>query len=256
VKIGAALGRWRLELTIAALVLCLAAEVGFFEVRAHAAHAEGPQSELARLSERLDRQPHECIPLGWYPAGKPSRGYYPDYNADVARHTGPFQAGWVAVIPPDDHRAQAADVKSVLDELARIGLLRSRIFSDGTHYNLTHEGWHYYYDRDDLGDNVEEWPFLCFSRMHTTSIAWSGPPVQERWSVSRRVRFTWSSQVDAPWITPFLKAHAIALPPVSNPVVVEARQYAGRQWQLADMKFEFGLVEDRSAWTARHEAAK
>jgi hypothetical protein len=92
--------------------------------------------------------------------------------------------------------------------------------------------------------------------MRTTSIAWSGPPVQERWSVSRRVRFTWSSQVDAPWITPFLKAHAIALPPVSNPVVVEARQYAGRQWQLADMKFEFGLVEDRSAWTARHEAAK
>ncbi len=160
----------------------------------------GRSRDLARISERLDRQPHECIPLGWYPAGQPSRGYYPDYTADVARQTGPFQAGWVAVIPPDEHRAQAADVKSVLDELARLGLLVRRTLPDGMHYNLTHEGWHYYYDRDDLGDNVEEWPFLCFSRLHTTSIAWSSAPVQERWSVSRRVRFTWTSRIDAPWV--------------------------------------------------------
>jgi len=121
---------------------------------------------------------------------------------------------------------------------------------DGTHYSLTRMGWRYYYERNDLGNNVEGWPFLCFSHLHTTSIAWSGPSVQERpWSVSRRVRFTWASQPDAPWITPFLKAHAVALPPVSNPAEAQARRYGSGKWKLANLNFEFGLVEDRSAWS-------
>jgi hypothetical protein len=114
---GAGLRRWGLEGTIALLALVLAAKVWLFEARAHAAQHAEPQSVLAQLSERLDRQPHECVPLGWYPAGRPSRGYYPDYNADVAQRTGAFQSGWVAVVRPDVRHAQAADVKSVLDEL-------------------------------------------------------------------------------------------------------------------------------------------
>ncbi len=256
---GAGLRRWWIEGTIVLLVLCLAAKVWFFEARARASqHVEMTQSELSRLSERLDRQPHECIPLGWYPAGRPSRGYYPDYNADVAQRTGPFQSGWVAVMRPDVQHGQAADVKSVLDELARIGLVERRTLPDGMHYTLTHEGTHYLYERNDLGNNVEGWPFLCFSHLRTTSIAWSGPSIRDAdgWSVSRRVRYSWTSQPDAPWVTPFLKAHAVELPPVSNPAQAEARRYVGRQWQLARLNFEFGLVEQRSAWTARREPVK
>jgi hypothetical protein len=249
---GAGLRTWWLEGTIALLVLVLVAKVWYSEARARVAHQAQPQSVLAQLSERLDRQPHECIPLGWYPAGRPSRGYYPDYDADVARRTGPFQSGWVAVMRADDKHRQAADVKSVLDELARIGLLERRPLPDGMHYTLTHEGRRYVYERNDLGNNVEAWPFLCFSHLHTTSIAWSGPPVRDAdgWSDSRRVRFSWTSKLDAPWVTPFLKAHAVELPPVSNPAQAEARRYAGRPWRLARMNFEFGLVEHRSAWTA------
>ncbi len=255
---GAVLRRWGLEGTIVLLVLVLIAKVWFFEVRARASQHAEPQSVLAQLSERLDRQPHECIPLGWYPAGRPSRGYYPDYNADVARRTGPFQSGWVAVVRADVQYAQAADVKSILDELARIGLVERWTLPDGMHYTLTHEGARYLYERNDLGNNVEGWPFLCFSHLRTTRIAWSGPSVRDAggWSLSRRVRFSWTSQLDAPWVTPFLKAHAVELPPVSNPAQAEARQYVGRPWRLARVNFEFGLVEHRSAWTARREAAK
>jgi hypothetical protein len=233
-------------------VLVLVAKVWYFEARARVAHQAQPQSVLAQLSQRLDRQPHECIPLGWYPAGRPSRGYYPDYDADVARRTGPFQSGWVAVTRAGVQHGQAADVKSVLDELARVGLVERRALPDGMHYTLTHEGRRYVYERNDLGNNVEVWPFLCFSHLHTTSIAWSGPAVRDAdgWSDSRRVRFSWTSKLDAPWVTPFLRAHAIELPPIGNPAKAEARRYAGRPWRLARMNFEFGLIEHRSAWTA------
>jgi hypothetical protein len=255
---GADLRRWKLDGTIVLLALCLAAEVCISEVRAHVRQkAERPRSELSQLSERLDRQPHECIPLGWYPAGPQSGGFYPDYNADVADRTGVLQSGWVAVVRPDAPQAQAAAVKSVLDELARLGLLELRTLSDGIHYTLTHDGWRYYYERNDLGNNVERWPYLCFSRLHTTQIAWSGPPVQEAGRyVSRRVRFTWTSRLDAPWLTPLLRAHAVELAPVSNPAEAEARRYVGEPWHVAGVDFELGLVEHRSAWTTRREAPK
>lgn len=249
---GSDLRTWWLEGTIALLVLVLATKVWFFETRSHAREAEEPRSVLAQLSERLNRQPHECVPLGWYPAGRPSRGYYPDYNADVAQRTGPFQSGWVAVVRANVQQGEAADVKSVLDEVARVGLVERRTLPDGLHYTLTPEGRRYLYERNDLGNNVEGWPFLCFSRLHATGIAWSGPAVRDPdgWSDSRRVRFNWTSQADAPWITPYLRAHAVELPPVSNPAQAEARRYAGRPWRLARLNFEFGLVEHRSAWTA------
>jgi hypothetical protein len=257
-RVGGAvdLRRWWLEGTIALLVLCLAAKIAWFEARARAQQAEPPQSVLAQLSERLDRQPHECIPLGWYPAGRPSRGYYPDYNADIAQRTGPFQSGWVAVVPADVGHGEAADVKSVLDELARVGLVERRTLPDGMHYTLTPDGRPYLYERNDLGNNVEDWPFLCFSHLRTTGLAWSGPAVRDAdgWSDSRRVRFKWTSEVNAPWVTPFLRAHAVALPPVSNPAQAEARRYIGRPWRLARVNFEFGLVENRAAWTARASA--
>ena len=249
---GAGSRRWWLEGAIALLVLVLAAKIWYFETRARAAQHAEPRSVLAQLSERLDRQPHECVPLGWYPAGRPARGYYPEFNADVAQRTGPFQSGWVAVMRADAHHPQAADVKGVLDEFARVGLLERRTLPDGMHYTLTSEGRRYLYERNELGNNVEAWPFLCFSHLHATSIAWSGPAVRDAdgWSDSRHVRFSWTSHVDAPWITPFLKAHAVELPPVSNPADATARRYNGRPWRLARMNFEFGLVEHRSAWTA------
>ena len=249
---GAGLGRWWLEGAIALLAVVLAAKVWYFEARAHAAKHAEPRSILAQLAERLDRLPHECIPLGWYPAGLPSRGYYPDYNADVAQRTGPFQSGWVAVVRADVRHGQAADVKSVLDEFARIGLVERRTLPDGTHYTLTNEGRRSLYERNDLGNNVEGWPFLCFSHLHATSVAWSGPSVRDAdgWSDLRRVRFSWTSQIDAPWVTPFLKAHAVELPPIANPAQAEARRYVGGPWRLARLNFEFGLVENRSAWMA------
>ena len=248
------LGQWRIEGAIALLALCLVAEIWLFNARAHdLQRAESRRSDLGKLSDRLDRQPHECIPLGWYPAGKPARGYYPDYNADVSQRTGVFQSGWTAVVRPGGHQTEVVDVENVLDELARVGLLERKALPDGVHYTLTDAGWDSYYERNDLGNNVEEWPFVCFSHLHTTRIAWSGPPAQEKgqYYVSRRVRFSWTSQVDAPWLTPFLKAHAVELPPVSNPADVEARRYvSSARWQLNGLDFEFGLVEHRSAWMA------
>jgi hypothetical protein len=237
----------------ALLGLCIALDLILAVVRAHTL-APSPPPVLRQFASTLDEQYHECVPLGWFPDSRPWRGYFPGFNADVAAKGVALEALWVGLVPArtlDD--PQAVAVKAVLDEFTRLGLLVRHELPGGVRYNLTRDGLRYYYERNDLGNNVESWPYLCFSRLHARDVAWSSRPSKGGGAhgedVTARIRFTWEPRVDASWATPFVKAHAVELNPTSNPAEATARRYSDGEWGLTRVDFSFPLVEDPSAWT-------
>jgi hypothetical protein len=239
----------------ALLGACIAIGVVLAAVRAHTP-APPPVAApvLRQFASTIDRRYHECVPLGWYPEGRHQRGYYPVHNVDVAARGVVFEGLWVGEVRTRMlHDPHAVAVKSVLDEFARLGLLVRHELPDRFRYNLTHEGMQYYYDRNYLEDNIDGWPYLCFSRLHAKDVAWASSPTVHRGlhgtEVTARVRFTWESSADARWTTPFLKAHAVELNPTSNPANATALRYFNGTWHLAQFDFAFPVVEHRSAWT-------
>jgi len=208
---------------------------------------------LRQFASTIDAQNHECIPLGWFPDSRRWRGYFPGYNADVAARGVEFEALWVGVVPErtlDDPHAGA--VKAVLDELTRLGLLTRTEIPGALRYNLTREGVRYYYERDDLGNNVEFWPYLCFSRLRAKDVAWASRPSKSGTAygdVTARIRFTWEPAVDAPWATPFVRAHAVEMNPTSSPAEATVRRPFDGEWRVTRIDFSFPLVEHPSAWT-------
>jgi hypothetical protein len=136
-----------------------------------------PAPPLRQFATLIDKQYHECVPLGWFPDSRPWRGYFPGFNADVSDKGALFQAIWVGVVPArtlnDPH---ATAVKAVLDEFTGLGLLERHALPGAFRYNLTHEGERYYYERNHLGNNVEGWSYLCFSRLHARELAWVSRP--------------------------------------------------------------------------------
>lgn len=232
------------------VVLVLDAIAALVAVQTHAAPAKAT-TVLEEFAAKLDRQYHECVPLGWFPDSRPWRGYVPGYNADATDKGALFQAVWVGVVPArtlgDPH---AVAVKSVLDEFARLGLLARHELPDAFRYNLTHEGEQYYYERNHLGNNVEAWSYLCFSRLRARDVAWASRPRKRAGYARATVRFKWEPAVVAPWVTPFLKAHAVELNPTESPARVTALRYANGRWTLAELDFAFALVENPAAWAA------
>lgn len=239
----------------ALLGICIALDVIFAVVRAPAYAPPRIVPPLRQLASTIDAQFHECVPLGWYPDTRPWRGYVPGYNADVAEEGVLFQALWVGVVPArtlnDPH---AVAVKAVLDEFTRLGLLVRHEIPGAFRYNLTPEGQRYYYERNNLGNNVEYWSYLCFSRLHARDVAWASRRSRTRGTsgddVTARIRFTWEPAADAPWVTPFVKAHAVELNPTSSPAEATARRYASGDWGLMNVDFSFPLVEDPAAWVS------
>jgi hypothetical protein len=209
---------------------------------------------LEQFASTIDRQYHECVPLGWFPENGRWPGTFPGYNADVAAKGVVFEALWVGVVPARSlGEPHVAAVKAVLDELARLRLLKRSERPGEFRYNLTHEGERYYYERNNLGNNVEAWSYLCFSRLHARDVAWASRPSKGRGpyrhDVTARIRFTWEPQVDAPWATPFVKAHAVELNPTSSPAEATVFRRPDRRWGLSELDFSFPRLEDPSAWT-------
>lgn len=237
---------------------CIAVMLILAAVRAHSyAPPPKPLPVLRQFAAAIDQQYHECVPLGWFPDSRPWRGYVSSYDADVVDPGAVFHGLWTGVLPARSlGEAHAVAVKGILDELTRLGLMVRRDLPDGFRYNLTREGEQYYYERDNLGDNNEAWPYLCFSRLHAKNVAWASRPSKSAGKngvVTARVRFTWEPAAAADWVTPFLRAHAVELNPTSSPAVATAyRRYDGT-WRLAELDFAFPLVENRSAWVSAAE---
>jgi hypothetical protein len=237
----------------AVLGICIAFNVVLAVARAHVTPA-APLPVLVQFASTIDGQYHECVPLGWFPDSRSWRAYFPGYSADVVDRGVMFESLWVGIIP--EHKLNdphVAAVKSLLDELARLGMLTRHEIPAAVRYNLTREGALYYYERSDLGNNSEQWPYLCFSRLHARDVAWTSRPSAHgggRYAdVTARVRFSWEPSEDAPWATPFVKAHAVELSPTKSPAEATALRFYDGRWGLRNVDFAFPLVENPGAWT-------
>jgi hypothetical protein len=236
------------------LVLCilLAAKIG--AVYAYAAkHPDRPLTPLEQFAARIDGSYHDCVPLGWYPQNLPGGAYYPVVNVDVAQPNGMFQSLWVGYVSRtalrDDPRVTA--VKAVLDELTSGGLLTRSEDERGARYVLTRYGRDFYYADSHLHENVEDWPYMCYSRLHVEKIAWdrAHPDVPGQYrSITKRTRVTWQADVSGAWATPFLKAHSAQLTPAASPTDVVVRRYVNGEWLMLSFANKFPHLTDPSAW--------
>src|ERR1700681_2690212 len=196
--------RW-LNVALVVLSAVLLGELGFqFWMAARAPHV--PPALLDYVRAYIGRQYHDCIPLGWYAQRGRWQTYYPTVNLDVVINDTPFQALWVAIVPPartSDPRV--AQVQSVMDQLVAAGLLRRSDDPRGVRYNLTRYGQQFFYQDDDVTGNVEGWPYLCYTRLRVTRIAWDPPRRGEQEhgpALAKHVRVWWRTERIADWPTP------------------------------------------------------
>lgn len=200
------------------------------------AASQRPPTPLEHFRTLIDGNYHDCVPLGWYAEPLPGGGYYPGVNLDVAQRSGAFQALWVGIVPPGAERnAHAASVKRVMDELAAAGLLQRAGDPRGTRYNLTRYGERFFYHEDALRANREGWPFVCYSTLRVTKVAWDArfPDVPGPYhSTAKHIRVGRQAEDDADWASPFLRAHAVRLLPSSNPADATVCHYVDDEWLL------------------------
>lgn len=195
-----------------------------------------PTTLSDRVRDDIERQYHDCIPLGWYAKRLPSGESYPTVNLDIVDNSTAFQALWVAIVP----RGRIADprvsaVKSVMDQLVDAGLLLRANDPRGERYNVTRYGQRFFYDDAEVSGNAEAWPYVCYTRLHVTRLAWGPPRADGRGRaapVVRNVHVWWSTQPVADWATPALRAHAIELRPHGNPAETSVCQYVDGEWSM------------------------
>jgi hypothetical protein len=176
--------------------------------------------------------------------------YVPGYDATSSDAGGWFQALWIAVIRKRDLSLPTARrTRTILDELTRLGMLKRIEFSDRFRYHLTTRGSDYFYDQNELGNNSERWPYMCFSRVIPERIAWERPSSADAGHL--RVAFTWKPVPVGAWMTPRLKPYGVVLTPTMSPTVatlVRRRE----QWVVASMDVSYPSVANRAAWLPPH----
>ncbi len=224
-----------LNLVVVLLCAVAAGQLGFeFWQESRAPHV--PPTLLDHVRAYIGRQYHDCIPLGWYARGRSSDTYYPDVNLDVVNYDGPFPGLWVAIVPPARSTdPRVADIQSVMDQLVRAHLLRRADDPRGIRYNLTTYGQQFFYQDDDVTGNPEDWPFLCYSRLRVTHIAWgtSHREGRERGAPTvKQVRVWWRVEQIDDWMTPALRKRTVHLRPAANPVETTVCSYVDGEWAI------------------------
>jgi hypothetical protein len=218
---------------LATLVVVLGAEAW----AAYAAASRAPQAPptpLERVRAQIDGQYHDCVPLGWYAQPVSGGRVYPAVNLDIVDNEGPFQALWVAIVPPGRERdPRVADVKATMDALVDAGLLRRSDDPRGIRYNVTRDGARFYFDASETNGNAEEWPYLCYSRVRVAGVAWDArypdAPGPAR-SVAKHVRVTWRPEVVGDWASPAIRARTVRLLPSASPADAVVCRYVDDEW--------------------------
>lgn len=191
--------------------------------------SNGPGSERAvvkALSAQLVFQYHECVPLGWEPMYSAGT-YYPGYTASVQNYAEFLDAIWRGRIDDGEMKDPATtEVARVLDHLTAAGLLTRQVRVGRIDYGLTPNAFPYYYGSEEYGNNHDSLPYLCYSTVVPTRIAWIAriaPPSWRRRSKAQwyRASFEWKASEPAAWARdPFLRAHSVTLAPLSSPTTV------------------------------------
>lgn len=234
------------EIVIGALALALAGALALALI------PRGDDRVLQNLRTQLGQDYHDCVPLGWYPEAAGPTSYVPTSNVGGTEQGVWLPGLWLGIVTPNAlNDPHSREVKRVLDELTRLDLLARTDGRSKVRYTVTPRGSQYFYDGNDLGNNVERWPYMCFSRLAIMSIGWapsrnSVPPATNE--QSREVRFTWTRASLAPWATPLLMAHAVELGPTRSPAEATVRREPNGGWTLDRVQWNFPVVQDRAAW--------
>lgn len=220
-----------------------------------AACASHPQSHALRvLKEQLAAQYHECVPLGWAPVPV-GDSYYPGYTAALQSYHEWLDGIWVGkVYKRDLSNPQARTVTQVLDAFVQAGLMTSAATPDGRRYNLTPAAVRYYFGSEIYDNNHGSMPYLCYSSIEPVRIVWQGPPAREhnrrRSWLEFHAAFEWKASAPAYWATPFLRSHAVILPPTTSPSVGDFQVFRGN-WYLVNI-YSRGLMlpslANKDAW--------
>jgi len=139
--------------------------------------------------------------------------------------------------------------------LERAGLVQRRQVPDGYLYHVTPDGFDYYFDDDQFGNNPEHEPYLCYSTMVPQRVTWSEPVrLETRQFEARRLptfraAFEWQPSADADWAdNPFLRSHSVVLGPARSPTVATFVKFDA-SWELVDLsQAHTDRVVDPSVW--------
>ena len=216
--------------------------------------AIGGRGMLHDVRDQFAEQYHACVPLGWIPE-RAADAYVPGYSAVTQDAGAWFQATWIAVIRDADlSDARARSVAAVLNALVTDGLIARSRHATLTRYHLTPRGARYYYDANHLGNDVEGWPYLCYSRKIPQRILSRTPaPITEGASArdtgeAMLVTFAWTVDEPAAWSTdPVARAHTVVLTPAASPVQALVVNRDGR-WRIERLARSEPRIADAAAW--------
>jgi hypothetical protein len=145
----------------------------------------------------------------------------------------------------------------VLDELARIGMLKKESGWSAERYRLTARAIPYFFAESQHGNNPEALPYLCYSTIVPQRIVWTEAVRTERIGVVPRdahvfeAAFEWTASPIAAWANDaVLRAHSVVLSPTRSPSVATFVQ-DGRNWNLAKLgpsEPPLGRIVDLSVW--------
>jgi hypothetical protein len=218
------------------------------------------QDEIAlnRLTQVLREQPHECVPLGWAPVTVISRTYYPGYTSGHSTYEEWLDAIWRGAVHDRDlsHRDVRA-VFDVLNALVAHGLMTRERARNGYEYHLTMAAVPYFYGGDNFDDNHGNLPYLCYSTVVPTRIAWGQRIHSEinEYAMIRqpvfRVAFDWTSSAPAEWANDrVIREHSVVLPPVFSPALAKL-SYRFGDWHVPNIfsnDMNLPRVVDPAVW--------
>jgi hypothetical protein len=210
---------------------------------------------MRTLSSDLSEQYHECVPLGWDPVPVGTDYYYEGYTSEYREEGVWLHPYWLGLIHTSElSDPDARNAYDVLNALRRAGMVERANDTGAYFYRLTPRATAYYFEMNDVGNNPDHWPYLCYSSI-----------LPRRIVSTRRVKdglfhvaFEWSASAPAEWANdPFIRRHSVILPPISNPAVAVFSN-AGGWWHITRIvtpAFMMPRVVDPAVWLSGANSA-
>jgi hypothetical protein len=173
-----------------------------------------------RIIAAVDREPHQCVPLGWAPQPVANTFVVGEsvYLDTQSWYLSPL---WVGLMPTKPRSRSLKRIGSILDDLTSRGLLTKVVGNGEALYDLSSRGFRYYYQDDFADSNPERESYLCFSYV-----------VVNRWkkiggSTGTSYTIWWEPTELASWARSdsLVLSHSVVLAPTTNPFVIELSNF-------------------------------
>jgi hypothetical protein len=174
---------------------------------------------------------HDCVPLGWNPV-RVMASFYPGFSAEYLENGVWLHPFWLGEIDASDLRAR--DVRTtfnVLNAMVAAGLLDRTSRKGSYYYRVTLKGKNYYYDGNQVGENPDHLPYMCYSRLALDRIVAASRSGNE-------IHATFRVRIDriAEWSdNPVLRSNRVELPPADSVEQAVLRR-SNADWQVLSIR--------------------